>query len=146
MILQYASDGGGTENECLAAAGFLRAGSFRTNSDQRQTVIAFRKANPCRLSELCIFKGGEFDNQQLARNFSELVHRTQRFVQMMNDIEQANIVELLIERLAQNITLKKFNPAAGYVLEQRRLTKPFSVELNADDPARSSGLGFETEV
>src|SRR5207248_10260353 len=117
MILQYPSDCVRSKNECLAAIGFFRSGSFGTNSDKRQTIVAFRKSNSGCLAKLWIFKGWKFDDKQFARNRGELVDRADRFVQMMEDIQKTNIIKLFIERMLKNVALKKFDTAADYLLE-----------------------------
>ena len=146
MILQYPSDCVRSKNECLAAIGFFRGSSFGTNSNKRQKIVAFRKSNSGCLAKLWIFKCWKFDDEQFARNRGELVDRADRFVQMMNYIEQTNVVELLIEWLSQNVALKKFNPTSDDIFEQTSLAESFSIQLDADDTSRSSCLGLETKI
>lgn len=131
MVLEYSLHRRWSKNKSLAAILLLGCTFFRAHTYQRQPVVTFGKSNSGGLTEFRIFNRWKLDDQPPARDRRQLMNHSDWIIQMMKDVEQTNVVELLVDRLLDNITLLEFDCAPDDLFEQTSLAKSFSVKLDA---------------
>src|SRR5215471_16189068 len=109
MVLKDSEHGRRGEDKSLAAIWLFRSSLFRADADERQTVVVFREPNPRCLAKLRVLDRRKFDDKPFAREGGQLVDRANRFVEMMDHVEQTNVIELFVQRLKKNVALEELH-------------------------------------